>query len=141
MTALAALMVLVASQQPGEVVRHPEVTGLVATRIQFPEEVRERVAAACLELLAGCTHSAAAQDTDWLQGLRACHVQVKFPAPRKVVVNGAEKVLVSELVVTFPLHSTGAIYVRSGDTYLYFAKFTTPGNKLQGLLREARLAE
>src|SRR5262249_34114802 len=117
MTGLAALLIVAASQQAGEVVRHSEGTGLGATRIPFPEEVRERVAAACLELLAGCTYSAAAQDTAWLQGLRACHVQVKFPTPRQVVVNGTEKVLVSELVVTFPLHSTGCIYVRSGERF------------------------
>jgi hypothetical protein len=77
----------------------------------------------------------------WLEALRACHVRTKFPLARAVAVNG-EKVVVSEMVVTFPLLSTGYIVVRMQDKFSYYAKFT-PGlcENLQESLKDATVVK
>ena len=51
-------------------------------------------------------------------------MRIRFAKPpRSVDVRGADKIAVSEMVVTFPLPSTGGIWVRAGDRYAYFAKY------------------
>jgi hypothetical protein len=103
--------------------RLPDVTGVLATAVQFPLRSREKVADACVDLLASCTHSAGTTEEKWFEALRACHVHIKFPVARAVAVNG-KKLMVSEMVVTFPLPSTGYIVVRTQDKFSYYAKFT-----------------
>ncbi len=76
-------------------------------------------------------------------------MRVRYPIPpRDVDVSGAEKIPVADVIVTFPLATTGGIWVRSGDRFAYFSKFVphvpSPGRELrhfQELLREARATE
>jgi hypothetical protein len=120
---LCAVMLAASLVATEEKARLPEVTGVLATAVQFPPRSRGKVADACADLLASCSHSAAATEEKWFEALRACHVHIKFPVARAVAVSG-EKVMVSEMVVTFPLTSTGYIVVRTQDTFSYCSKFT-----------------
>lgn len=122
-------------------VRLPEVSGVLATSVRFPSDSRERIVNAGLELLESCHHSAKADEQKWSNALDACHVRIKFPVPRAVVVNGRQKVTVSEMVITFPLCSTGYIVVRSEERFWYFAKFSGSGEKLQESLKGATVVE
>ncbi len=120
----------------------PEVEGLLATRVTFTGQRRAQVADAVLALLATCAHSEAASEEGWLAAQRLCHLHIRFPQPRAVAVHGTEKTLVAEVVVTFPLPSTGGIWVRSGDRYRYFAKYGGPAERrIQALLGQAKPAD
>ncbi len=120
----------------------PEVRGLLATRVTFDEAAGAKLASAILDLLATSSYSRVATEAEWLDAGRRCHVRVKFPAPpRSVEVNGAAKLEVAEVIATFPLASTGGLWVRSGDRYAYFAKYNGPAlGVIQSLLREAKPA-
>jgi len=121
----------------------PEVRGLLATSVTFKEEAGAKLAGAILDLLATSTYSRAATEEEWLDAQVRCHVHAKFrKPPRAVEVGGAAKLDVTEVVATFPLPSTGGIWVRSGDRYAYFAKYRGPAlGKIQQLLSEAKPAE
>jgi hypothetical protein len=117
-----------------------EVKGLIATRVQFGGDAREKVASAGLDLLRSCTHSATASEEDWLKALHKCHLDIKFTTPRNLIVNRSEKITVAEMLITFPLAS-GGIWVRSGERYTHFAKFDPQlCIKIQELLGEAKPA-
>jgi hypothetical protein len=117
---------------------HPEIQGLIATRVQFGGEAREKLASACLALLRSCAYSAPASEEDWLNALDKCHLDIKFTKPRNALVNRSETVTVAQMLITFPLGS-GGIWVRSGGRYTYFAKFDPQLTvKIQELLREAK---
>ena len=141
MKAIAGLLLLTALG-PGPA-RTPEVRGLLATRVTFGDEAGAKLASAILDLLATSAHSRAATEEEWLEADRRCHVRVKFPEPpRSVEVMGAAKLEVAEVMATFPLASTGGLWVRSGDRVAYFAKYSGPSmGVIQSLLREARPAE
>jgi hypothetical protein len=115
---------------------------LLATPVTFEAEAGAKMASAILDLLATSTYSRAATEAEWLDAARLCHVRVKFPTPpRSVEVHGAAKLEVAEVIATFPLPSTGGLWVRSGDRYAYFAKYRGPAlEKIQAMLREARPA-
>ncbi len=100
------------------------------------------MAAAILDLLATSTFSRAATEEEWLDAQLRCHVRAKFSKPQRAVeVSEAAKLDVAEVVVTFPLPSTGAIWVPSGDRYAYFAKYSGPALvKIQESLGEAKPA-
>jgi hypothetical protein len=72
MTLYAVVLVasLIAAEERA---RLPEVTGLLATAVQFPPHSRGKVADACVDLLASCSHSAATTEEKWFEALRACH--------------------------------------------------------------------
>jgi hypothetical protein len=120
----------------------PEVRGLLATRVTFDDAAGAKLASAILDLLATSSYSRVATESEWLDAGRECHVRVKFPEPpRSVEVNGTAKLEVAEVTATFPLASTGGLWVRSGDRYAYFAKYSGPSmDTIQALLREARPA-
>jgi hypothetical protein len=131
------------SQDAAKTVQLPKVTGVLGLPVKFPRTSREKVATTCLDLLVSCSTGAIGFDEQaWSRALRACHVRIKFPAARAVVVNGSEKVAVSEMVITFPLPSTGYVLVRSGDEFRYFAKYSPERcSGLQKLLKEATVAD
>jgi hypothetical protein len=128
---------------PGSDSAKPEVRGLLATKVTFNDESGAKLAAAILDLLATSTFSRAATEEEWLDAQLRCHVCAKFSKPQRAVeVSGAAKLDVAEVVVTFPLPSTGAIWVRSGDRFAYFAKYSGPALvKIQESLGEAKPAE
>jgi hypothetical protein len=140
MNALAlTLLVMAAGAGP---VSAPEVRGLLATRVTFDDAAGAKLASAILDLLATSSYSRVATEEEWLDAGRRCHVRAKFPAPpRSVEVNGAAKLEVAEVIATFPLASTGGLWVRSGDRYAYFAKYSGPAlGEIQSLLRAAKSA-
>jgi hypothetical protein len=107
----------------------PEVRGLIATRVHFEEDARERLAATGFELLANCTFSHTASEGEWHEALRQSHLHFTFATPRTVTfvppLNATmkrEKAEITEMIVTFPLGS-GRVWVRSGDEYTWFAKW------------------
>jgi hypothetical protein len=120
----------------------PEVRGLLATPVTFGDEAGAKLASAILDLLGTSTYSRVATEEEWLAAGRGCHVRIKFAEPpRTVDVSGAAGLPVGEVIATFPLTSTGGLWVRSGDRYAYFAKYSGPAlDKIQTLLREARPA-
>jgi hypothetical protein len=140
MNALAIFLLVVPL---ADTIPAPEVRGLVATRVKFEGVARAKVAGAVLDLLATCAHSQSATEEQWVDAQQKCHLHIKFVKPPRVVdVYGAAKIEVTEIVVTFPLLSTGGIWVRSGDRYAYFAKYRGPADgKIQELLREAKPVE
>jgi hypothetical protein len=120
-----------------------DVRGVLATPVSFGDEAGAKLASAILDLLATSTYSRVATGEEWLDAGRRCHVRVKFQAPpRSVAVDGGVKLEVAEVIATFPLASTGGLWVRSGDRYAYFAKYSGPAlGEIQTLLREAKPAE
>src|SRR5262249_1459006 len=120
----------------------PEVHGLLATRVQFAGDDREKVSAVAVKLLASCsTVPLPCTEEDWERVFRRCHLHVKLAKPRTGTVNGREKVQVAEMVISFPTN-TGGVWVRSGNDYTYFAKFAPRlCIELQGLLKAAKPAE
>ena len=129
----------------------PEVQGLIATRVSFGEDVREKLASAGFELLASCTLGHMATEAEWASASRNCHLHFTFATPRTVtfvpplkVRMQREKVEVAEMIVTFPLGSghVRRVWVRSGDEYTWFAKWPGQENArlckpIQELLRKA----
>lgn len=84
-----------------------------------------------------------ATEEEWFDAQLRCHVHAKFrKPPREVEVQGSAKLDVTEVVATFPLPSTGGIWVRSADRFAYFAKYHGPAlGKIQQLLSEAKSAD
>jgi hypothetical protein len=121
----------------------PEVRGLLATEVTFSDDAGAKLAGAVVDLLRTASFSRAATEEEWLAARRQCHIRVRFPdRPRPVVPGIGEKVDVDEVIATFPLASTGGLWVRSGDRITYFAKYSGPSlDLIQNLLREARPAE
>jgi hypothetical protein len=121
----------------------PEVRGLLATDVTFSDDAGARLAAAVVDLLRSASYSRAATEEEWLAARRHCHIRVRFPeGARPVVPRDGEKVEVDEVIATFPLASTGGLWVRSGDRITYFAKYSASSVDLvQRLLREARPVE
>jgi hypothetical protein len=135
------LALLIATSGPDSAPK-PEVRGLLATRVTFKDEAGVKLAGAMLDLLATSTVTRAANEEEWLDAQRRCHVHARFRTPCAVDVADGTKVDVTEIVTTFPLASTGAIWVRSGARYSYFAKYRGPAlGKIQALLSEAKSAE
>jgi hypothetical protein len=100
----------------------PKVRALVVTHLGFTEKDREKLADAAARMLASCSSSCSTAEKDFESIFRQCHLHVKFAKPREVAVNGAEKVMVDELVISLPTN-TGGIWVRCGKDYRYFTKF------------------
>jgi hypothetical protein len=117
-----------------------EVRGVLAVPITFPTDSKPKVAEAALKLLLS-QHSSADGVTDesWLAARKGCHLYVKFAKPPQAVsVHQAKDIEVSEMVVVFPLHSTGYILVKSGGRVVHFTKYEAkPGKELQALLASA----
>lgn len=122
----------------------PEVQGVIATGVHFSGDAREKVATAVFELLASCTASGTASENDWAEALhRKCRLHFKFVEPRTVMMTNdrPDKIEVDEMVITFPL-SNGRIWVRSGEKYIWFAKWRPERCKpIQELLKEATANE
>ncbi len=124
----------------------PIVQGLMAVRVSFGGEAREKLTSAGFDLLAKCTVSRAATEEEWELVLRQCHLHFTFATSRSVTfvpLVKPEKVEVAEMIITFPLW-LGRVWVRSGDEYTWFAKW--PGQErerlckpIQELLKEATL--
>jgi hypothetical protein len=123
----------------------PEVHGVIATGVHFPEATSEKLAGAAFELLAGSTARHSASKAEWYETFHGCHLHFKFVAPRSIMLESpAEKLDVAEMIMTLPL-SRARIWVRSGDEYTWFAKWPYTSARLykpiQSLLKEGILDE
>ena len=116
-TALVLLLSVLAAE-PAAV---PEVQALVVTHLRFTEKDRDKLAEATVKLLSSCHSSCPSTEKDYQSLFRQCHLHVKFATPREVTAD-RKKVMVDELIVSFPTN-TGGIWVRCGEDYHYFTKF------------------
>ncbi|HJZ89267.1 MAG TPA: hypothetical protein VKE40_00245 [Gemmataceae bacterium] len=131
--------------KPGDVVRPPEVSAVIAAPVRFPDQARERVAEAGLALLASCHYAHVPNEgamPEWDDTLlntrnKSAYLHIRLAAARAVETAGGATVEVSEMIVVFPLNN-GSIRVRNGDRAKRFGKNTqAAGGRLQGLLKEA----
>jgi hypothetical protein len=133
MNVILALPLLAAWQAPAA----PQVDGLVAVNVKFQEKSAAKVATTTLQLLQSCVHSSPSSKEEWRRARQKLHIHVKFPKPKTVTVKAFGKIRLEELLVTLPTN-TGGIWVRSRETYTYYAKFDFRiSEKLQPLLRDA----
>ena len=99
----------------------PEVRALVVTHLAFADKDRKSLAEAAVKMLSSCHSSCPSSEKDFESLFKQCHLHVKFAKPREVTAD-RKKVMVDELIVSFPTN-TGGIWVRTGEDYHYFTKF------------------
>jgi hypothetical protein len=125
--------------------RLPEVSGVIATSIQFKDTAKEKVAEAGLALLASCHYWHVPSEGEmpkWDSTVldltqSRCHLYFRFAKPRTIKPIPSETVEVSEMIIVLPL-SNGTIWVRSGDKAKRFAKYESYESvRLQAVLKDA----
>jgi hypothetical protein len=131
--------------RPGDAVRPPEVSGVIATPVRFPGQARERIAEAALALLASCRYAHVPNEgemPEWDDTLldtrnQKAYLHIRLAKARTIKTAAEQKVEVSEMVIVLPLNN-GGIWVRSGERAKRFGKYTQDeGVRLQALLKEA----
>jgi hypothetical protein len=130
MSVLVALLALVSWADDERVVPSATVKGNIATRVEFKEADGDKVAAACLALLASCHYSHVPAEgplPDWdgtysdVFNTRS-HLHVRFAKPQAVRCADGEQVEVTEMLVLLPLNN-GGLRVRVGDKAKSFGKY------------------
>jgi hypothetical protein len=133
------------TNRPGDAVRLPEVSGVIATPVLFRDQARERIAEAGLALLASCHYAHVPNEgemPEWDDTLldtrnKKAYLHIRLAKARTIKTAAEQKVEVSEMIIVLPLNN-GGIWVRSGDRAKRFGKYTqAEGARLQGLLKEA----
>lgn len=148
-TPVFLLLALIQGEASAGPIPETEVTGTIATRVEFRGAARVKVIEATLDLLKSCAYSHRPTEgpmPEWdgsLKEVRAemSHIHILLDAPRIVTIaGGPEKVKVSEMLVVFPLHHVdlGGIWVRADDRAKRFAKYSPVlAVELQKLLKLA----
>jgi hypothetical protein len=87
----------------------------------FTPEIRLTVIEKSVDLLSSCKYNGKIQNMPAEE--KASQLHITFAKPRKIKVMEVA-VEVKEMVVTFPLSSSGRIYVRTEDGVIFFTKFS-----------------
>jgi hypothetical protein len=129
----------------GKTVQLPEVRGVIAGPIRFPESATRKVAAAGLALLASCHYAHHPNEgamPDWDDTLLDCmnkkvYLYIRFPEAQEIKTECEKNVQVSEMIIVL----RGTIWVRWGDKAKAYGKYEKDRvNRLQLVLKEAEPA-
>ena len=106
--------------------------------VVFTPEIRVMVIERSVDLLSSCAYKGTLKNMP--DDEKAPHLHFTFAKPRKIEAPILKvAVEVKEMVVTFPLSSSGRIYVRTEDGVIYFTKFSKHElvKELQALFNDA----
>jgi len=127
---LLPLLALIPCAGDDRPVTSAAVRGNLATRVVFKGDAAERMAAACLDLLASCHYSRVPVEgplPEWDATYATVvttrsHLHVRLEKPRAVTCADGVSVEVSEMLVLLPLNN-GGLQVRVGDGAKAFGKY------------------